>query len=289
VYLPDAERGFYRGARFDWSGMVGRVEYDGHVWYGPLTEKHNPVWHDDVAGTAEEFGVEDPPSYAEAKPGETFVKIGVGVLERADEGAYKFWVPYRLVQAGAWELDPQPASIQFRQVLQGPRGWAYEYTKSVSVAADKPEITIARSLRNTGARPIQTLHYGHNFTYIDDQPADASYRVRFPYPPRLGENRINNGCVGLEGSDLVPNKKFAGDITFWTHIEGRAGVEDSRFAVMNLATGGSVTVVTDQPLAKLVVYGKRPTICPEPFVTVSVEPGQQQAWTTRYTFSVSRP
>jgi hypothetical protein len=25
VYLPDAEKGFYRGTRFDWSGVIGPV------------------------------------------------------------------------------------------------------------------------------------------------------------------------------------------------------------------------------------------------------------------------
>lgn len=30
IFLPDAERGYYRGTRFDWSGIIERVEYDGH-------------------------------------------------------------------------------------------------------------------------------------------------------------------------------------------------------------------------------------------------------------------
>jgi hypothetical protein len=30
VYLPDACRGFYRGTRFDWSGIVSSLEYKGH-------------------------------------------------------------------------------------------------------------------------------------------------------------------------------------------------------------------------------------------------------------------
>ena len=30
VYLPDAEKGFYRGTRFDWAGVLGEVEFAGH-------------------------------------------------------------------------------------------------------------------------------------------------------------------------------------------------------------------------------------------------------------------
>jgi hypothetical protein len=31
VYLPDQERGFYRGSRFDWAGIIGCVALDGHT------------------------------------------------------------------------------------------------------------------------------------------------------------------------------------------------------------------------------------------------------------------
>jgi hypothetical protein len=30
VYLPDAQKGFYRGTRFDWAGVLGEVEFAGH-------------------------------------------------------------------------------------------------------------------------------------------------------------------------------------------------------------------------------------------------------------------
>src|SRR5262249_11443629 len=35
LYLPDAQKGFYRGTRFDWSGVIGSLEYQGHRYYGP--------------------------------------------------------------------------------------------------------------------------------------------------------------------------------------------------------------------------------------------------------------
>ena len=33
MYLPDSVRGFYRGIRFDWSGIIEHVEYAGHKFY----------------------------------------------------------------------------------------------------------------------------------------------------------------------------------------------------------------------------------------------------------------
>ena len=35
VYLPDPVRGYYRATRFDWSGVIASLEYDGHNFFGP--------------------------------------------------------------------------------------------------------------------------------------------------------------------------------------------------------------------------------------------------------------
>ncbi len=76
LYLPDPEKGYYRGTRFDWSGLVSRVEFGSHSFFCEFKQQHDPLNHDDICGTAEEFGIESAPSYAEAQAGEAFIKIG---------------------------------------------------------------------------------------------------------------------------------------------------------------------------------------------------------------------
>src|SRR5262249_22628426 len=100
-YLPDAQKGFYRGTRFDWSGVIGNLEYKVHRCYGPWSTKPEPavvdfVYRDSdivagpcsaVTGPADEFSTDDKAlGYDEAKPGGTFIKIGVGVLRKPKEG-----------------------------------------------------------------------------------------------------------------------------------------------------------------------------------------------------------
>src|SRR5262249_33472774 len=46
LYLPDARRGYYRGTRFDWSGMIGSLEYAGHRYYGPWFDRIDPPVRD---------------------------------------------------------------------------------------------------------------------------------------------------------------------------------------------------------------------------------------------------
>ena len=38
VLLPDAQTGFYRGTRFDWSGVVEKAEVNGHTLLPPWLE-----------------------------------------------------------------------------------------------------------------------------------------------------------------------------------------------------------------------------------------------------------
>src|ERR1700761_9829417 len=88
LYLPGEDNGFYRGVRFDWSGIVASLDYNGHSYYGDwFINPYKPTNNDAVTGPVESF---DPLSYNEAKAGGHFVKIGVGVLVKPDDSAYKF-------------------------------------------------------------------------------------------------------------------------------------------------------------------------------------------------------
>ena len=80
IYLPDAKAGYYRGARFDWSGQVSSLTWKGHEYFGQWFDAYDPTLHDAIPGPVEEFLTNDTSSlgYAEAGPGGAFVRIGVG-------------------------------------------------------------------------------------------------------------------------------------------------------------------------------------------------------------------
>src|SRR5438477_3840339 len=88
VQLPDAQNGYYRGTRFDWSGLVTRAEFGGHVVFSDWLGKNDPNFHSSGSGTSEEFT--EPLGYAEAPVGGTYVKIGIGELEKGKEPKYHF-------------------------------------------------------------------------------------------------------------------------------------------------------------------------------------------------------
>ena len=55
VYLPDADKGLYRATRFDWSGIIGSVQYKDHEYFGYWKDTHDPMIHEDLAGPVEGF------------------------------------------------------------------------------------------------------------------------------------------------------------------------------------------------------------------------------------------
>jgi len=285
LYLPDAQEGYYRGTRFDWSGLISRVEYRGHSFFSEFNKEHNPLNHDDVCGTAEEFSMTTLPlGFKEARPGETFVKIGVGVLRRGDVSAYGFAKKYQITKPGDWKISRRPEAIEFSQSLEAPGGWAYDYSKTISLDADAPALRIKRVLKNTGTRPIKTDHYGHNFLRIDDAPAGANHAIEFPFKPSFSKDAQTAGCVSIEGNALVFHKEVGPGKAVWVPLEGFRSLEDNRIRVVDRRTKTAVTIETDRPLSRLVFYSSNGALCPEPFVEIDLASGETATWTTTYRF-----
>ncbi|HET8546953.1 MAG TPA: hypothetical protein VFL57_03075 [Bryobacteraceae bacterium] len=177
VYLPDPTNGFYRGTRFDWSGMVETVQYGGHTFYGRWFQATDPGVHDfeyrgaeivagpntAATGPAEEFNTNNKAlAYDEAKPGGTFIKIGAGVLRRPDERDYDRFRLYEVVNPGTWTNRIARNSAEFIQQLNDPSsGYGYAYHKNVRLVGSSAELHIAHTFRNTGKRTISSRVYNH--------------------------------------------------------------------------------------------------------------------------------
>ena len=284
MYLPDAVRGYYRGTRFDWSGIIRQVRFRDHQFYAPLHPSHDPTCHDAVSGPAEEFAMFRPMGFAEASPGQSFVKIGVGLLMKADEGDYSFDGNYELICAGDWDISHNTDSVTFDQALQGERGWAYRYTKSIQLSAGRPELTIRHRLENTGEKTIDIDNYNHNFTIIDDVPVGPDYRVEFPFTT---DDPISIGDLGRFRADAVEIEKPLGEDSLWVELyDGKGRIDYNQAIVRNLRSGAAVEFRGDAPVTRMVFWAVERAACPEPFIHLLLAPGQCREWSSRYRFSV---
>lgn len=301
LYLPDAARGFYRSTRFDWSGVIARVEYGGRRFYGPWFTAIDPPVHDFVytdsgivagaqsaiVGPAEEFP--EPQGYAAAAPGETFVKIGVGVLRRADATNYSAYNNYALVDHGAWSVDVQPDAVSFTQVVNDERsGYGYEYRKTVRLAPGRPELVIAHSLRNIGRLAIAARQYNHNFLTIDDAGPDPDYRITVPFA--IHASRLPPPALAtVDGGRITYARRFVDQdrVSFGIEGFGRTAA-DYDIRVEHARLGVGVRVTSDTPLASLALWSIRSVLSMEPFVDVSTAPGATTQWTYTYTYYAVR-
>ncbi len=288
VLLPDAKAGYYRGSRFDWSGLVARVEYQGHTYFGEWKTPHDPEGNDDVVGTAEEFGntypgLSGPLGYAEARPGEDFLKIGVGLLKKTEEPEYQYWFSYQITKPGPWAIQHGRNWVEFHQDVSGPNGRGYSYTKRITLLEKRPELVITRTLRNAGTKPLATSHYVHNFTIIDEEPIGPSYRVRFPFPVTTKADLKRR--AELHGDTLTFLHALGEDEDVYAELEGfSSAVTDHAATVENLKSGAGVKIEGNRPLARFHLWAVRRAVCPEPFVQIELAPGKQAEWQTKYTF-----
>lgn len=286
VYLPDAQNGYYRGTRFDWSGVVANLDYKGHTYHGKWFDTYNPTTHDAIMGPVEEFG---PLGYATAKSGETFVKIGVGSLVRPDEKPYNSFRFYTLANPGKWTIKKKADHVQFTHIL-ADSAYAYEYKKTLSLAKAKPELIITHSLKNTGRQPIETTVYDHNFFLIDQQATGPAYTITLPVSGLSAEGGKGLGdLVSLQNNQLLYLRDLGKrEQAYFPDLTGGKPVNYA-FTVENTKTGAGVKVTGDQPIDRLVYWSSSTTVCPEPYINLNVAPGQTINWQISYQYYVNDP
>ncbi len=282
IPLPDPERGYYRGTRFDWSGQISSLKTLGHEYFGKWFAEYDPKLHDAIMGPVEEFTTRGSAlGYDEAKVGETFVRIGVGALRKPDEPRFERFKTYDIVDVGKWEFEKSPGEARFRQTLSPQNGYAYQYTKSLKLIADRAEMHIVHVLRNTGSKKIETTQYNHNFFVIDGHPVGPdTARVEFAFPLRA-KSPVRGDAAKVEGSRIRYVKELGTKETFSGSFEG-ADIYDIRVESPRAATG--VRIRGDRPISQVVYWSMRNTFCPEPYIDLAVEPGAEVRWTYQYEF-----
>lgn len=280
-YLPDINNGYYRATRFDWSGNTTSLTFKGHSYYGQWYDKYEPTIHDVVMGPVEEYG---PIGFSEAKPGETFIKIGIGALTKPDDTPYNSFKLYKIDNPGKWKFKKGSSEISFLHKLKD-RDYGYSYIKTVRLTEGKPEMVIEHTLINKGKKSIETSVYNHNFLMIDKEPTGPNYQILFPYKVS-GECRGTDETIRFEGNSIKLLRNLAkGESIYCGNINGIENNPDNyNITVENIRTGAGVRITSNESLTKLVFWSSPTTVCPEPYTVVKVEPGQRYSWKIHYEY-----
>jgi len=290
LYMPDAADGYYRATRFDWSGVIASLEFQGHNYFGVWFPRYDPKQHDAITGPVEEYRTGDSGlGYAEAKVGGTFIRIGVGLLKKPEEARFGQFETYEIVDHGKWSTKVSAGAVEFTHELADPSsGYAYRYKKTVRLAKNEPRMIIEHSLKNTGAKTIETNVYNHGFFTIDGTPSGPDMAVIFPFDVKALADL--HGLAEVRGKELAYLRELQpGGESVHTQLAGFGDTSrDFDFRVENRKTGAGVHVTGDYPLWKIDFWSIRTTVCPEEYIDMKIDPGKESRWSITYDFYVMR-
>ena len=282
LYLPDAQRGYYRGTRFDWSGQIYSLKTQGHEYFGQWFPKYDPNLHDSIMGPVEDFRTGSSSlGYDDAAAGEVFYRIGVGAVKKPDDKPFQPFRTYEIVDPGKWTVEKKPDSITFIQELTGKNGYGWRYTKTVRLVKGKPEMVIEHELQNTGTKVIHTQQYNHNFFVMNGEPTGPGVTVKFPFELKPVRAFAAGTPASVEGGKIQYSEELQGRQSAFAEFEG---APEYQVTLEHAKAKTGVRITGDKPIQKLVFWSIRSTFCPEPYIDVSAAPGTESRWNYTYSF-----
>ena len=343
VFLPGGWDAYYRASRFDHGTMIGEVRFGGATLFGSSYWRapHDPEWTEAGVGLASEWGCgedghscspgweDGPPSYNgvlgydTAKPGEAFLKIGVGLLIKGSciacgpaggDDTYKFNSPYRFfspprwtsrVERGAADAETWESVTMEHAARLG--AFAYELNRTVLLRSDGM-LRVETTLRNVGARSIRTPYYSHNLLSVDDRPTGPGMRLGLDV--RMGSYADCppwaaplSRYFALEDADTTvvssSNASLYAPLRAYRTVEAPTRIK-AVYSASNVArSSGTYRAILERehllvtsrlegplPLHAYNLYAEERTLSPEPIQMVALEAGEQA--TLAHTLTVAR-
>lgn len=283
VMDPDSPERYHRGTRFSCVANVLKARMNGvDFLYAPDGPPHDPLLLN--GGLASEFDIsssDPPPGFSEARVGEGFLKIGVGVLRKTG-GTYEFWklspMLFPATTRSVWFED----RALFVQSCMGPNGYGYRLETEVRMEADL--VVIFSRLTNTGDRKITTSQYAHNFFFFDEKKIGPSYEVEFPYEmPRLDIPARAAEVLSLCGNKIVFTENLARSANLEIPYPG-AYRGENKVVVRDVESGQQIVATTSIPGQFTHLHTNTQYVCPEQFIRLELEPGKSGEWTRTYQF-----
>ena len=285
LYLPDAENGYYKGTRFDWSGVISSLEFNEHTYFGQWFDADNPPAFATIMGPVEAYA---PLNYNDAVIGESFVKIGVGALKKTSNENYSDFKNYEIVNPGKRSIKVKGNEVEFIHILNTDKV-SYQYTKIIKLIEHEQKMVISHVLKNTGKHQIKTFGFNHNFLVIDNETIGKDFEMIFPVEVS-GIGRGLGDIFEIEDKRLVFKRDIIGDESIAIkHLNGlNNNVDNFGVSIHNSKTGAGVKITGDQPLSRFRLWGTARTICPETYIDIKVTPGETFSWSYFYEFYESK-
>ncbi len=256
------------GPRFDTLGAITNIRIDGVEFCAR-------------EGLIDEFNIQaphSPPGFDEAKPGESFMKIGVGELVRPDDSIYLFFHHYAVRKSAPVSIRRKKNELELKQMCRTGNGWAYDYRKLIRIEPEEKTVTISYLLENTGRHAFVAEQYNHNWFNPGGGAVDKSYMLEHQFktsgeiPPGL---RSSGKSIGITGKITKP---------VYFPSDSPSSSEKNSFILKHSSTGRSVSSRGDFDLARFAFYADTTAVCPETFFRAEIKTGCSASWSRQYKF-----
>lgn len=271
----------YNFSRFDWTGKIVKVKFQDiavSTIESPDYENKNHFGK----GFYNEFGIDTALGYDEAKTGDWFHKIGVGLLKKDDE-SYLFSKAYE-IQPAEFTTSTEPNKIIITCRSQAVNGYAYLLTKEIELL--ESGFVIRYHLENSGEKAIRTDEYTHNFLAINNDLMGRDYILKFPFQlqPQKFDAAVNPGekiDIGGKGIQFnsAPDAQF-----FFSNLSGGETI-DSDWELINRKRNIAIRETTSFQTDKINLWGWQHVISPELFHQIAISPGQSAQWFRQFDVS----
>lgn len=275
----------YHASRFDWTGKIQQVYFQGIPL--SISEKNDPNVDEHLFGKGfyNEFGIDTALGFEEADIGEWFHKIGIGLL-RKNESDYFFFKEFEIKPA-EFSVSTFSDRIEISAVSKIVNGYAYELNKKIELKNDG--FLISYQLTNTGEKEIVTDEYTHNFLTLHKANNNANYSLKFPFSisMELQSGNLNPENVEL-GDNFLHLKKSPEKEFFYNNLSNSKKVTGKWTLIDNNQKIG-ISESTDFEVSKINLWGSNHVISPELFHQIHLSPGSTTEWTRNYEIILQSP
>jgi hypothetical protein len=148
----------------------------------------------------------------------------------------------------------------------------------------QPEFVMTHRLENRGRKPIASTVYNHNFLVLDSRAPGPDFTIVTPFSLRTAR-AIDPATAAIDGSKFKYVKALADRDRVSASLQGfGTTAADYNFTIENAAAGVGMRITGDRPLSSLSLWSIRSVLALEPFIAMTIEPGQDFGWSLRYQY-----
>lgn len=256
------------GPRFDRSGYVHSMDVGGHE----LLQSN---------GLVDEFGLDGIGvlGYENAKPGQPFLKIGVGQLIRTDNQAYSFRERYPVRQLAETEAVLMNNRVEVTQHHRPDNcGYGYLLRKVFEIDTSQRVLSIRYRLKNLSRSTFSFNQYNHNWLLFNGLPISSGYQIDLKFLAKL--DPLPSCLIVNQNTIALIRQPPEGGFCTFHRAKIAADATDVVVSHSDSAIGMTISGNFDIPYFKL--WGDSRAICPEMFFEGRLLPDQSIEWVRQY-------